>query len=66
MAPAWPLLGFAQISALRHHNPSVPVMPNTFLSTFSDEEIIASSGITRDIFIKVYNKYCGSHTPINR
>ena len=41
-------------------------MAAIFLRSFSDEDIIASSGLTREVFIEVYNKYCGYDTPINR
>lgn len=41
-------------------------MAERFLLDFSDEDIIASSGLTRHVFVEVYNKYCGFDTPINR
>jgi len=39
-------------------------MAELFLHTYSDEVIIALTGIERDLFVKVYNMYCGARTPI--
>lgn len=41
-------------------------MARAFLSSYSDEEIIASTGLVRMVFIMIYVKYCGFGTPINK
>ena len=39
-------------------------MAERFLSTLSNEVITALTGISRDLFVRVYDKYCGAGTPI--
>lgn len=41
-------------------------MAQVFLSAYTDEDIVSSTGVTREVFVSVYDKYCGFDTPINR
>jgi hypothetical protein len=37
-----------------------------FLFSFSNEEIVAATGVTRETFVYVFDRYCGQGTPISK
>jgi hypothetical protein len=42
------------------------LVAQAFLLAYRPQVCIATTGVTKDVFCAVYDKYCGAGTPIDR